>query len=281
MLENFNDFEKNLFLRKFIFFAVRKEKRTFEESIAESRKEAKGKGEKRTFEEPEIPALIQRRFPQMGVRYLPPAIPQLQIARTVPMESSILEPKLTADVSESIPQKQQKIEERRMTVSEEELAVPVPKKFEGKRQVTIQLGKRQPQASIQAEIKKTTFDKLSVFLNDPSISSIESLPGENISIVRGKEKINIPLILSEEEIKDVINEFSDRTRIPLSEFFKAFLGEWQINAIISDVISPRFILTRTSAREEFATSEKAGEKPVFRPLPVTKIEETEVPKPSS
>lgn len=258
LLEKFTGIEKEIFLKKFLFFATRKNKAVedFEKSIMPALTGEAGEI-KREPERLEVPVPIHRKFPKqnlpMGVRYIKPKQMQ-RIQTTMPLEQSVLNPlmveqKYAVDVSEKIPQSQEQIEDRRLVISEEELHVPVPRRLEGRREPpVIKLGQRQPQfQGARAEIiNPTIFNKFAPFMNDLSITSIECSAGENILVSRGNEKMSTQMILSDQEVKEFITEFSQRTRIPLTEFFKAALGDWQINSIMSDVVSPRFILTRAA-----------------------------------
>ncbi len=88
--------------------------------------------------------------------------------------------------------------------------------------------------------------KLNPLVDDISVSSIECHgPSENIIVAgkMGRKKTNI--ILSEGEINEIINRFSTTAKIPLQEgVFKVVLGKLIISAVISDIISTRFIIRK-------------------------------------
>lgn len=287
-LEKFTDIEKEIFLKKFMFFAVQKEptKSVREKSPARQIiREEKNIPFTRSMmhdtefsksmmhdDAIEVPVPIHRNFPQTERRYIIPP-KQHRIAASMPMESSIInQEKFTSDVSEKIPERKQIIEERSLVMSEDEMSVPVPKRFEGRREPQkIRLGERQ---IMQNQPQDTAmFGKISPFVNDQSIVSIEVASGENVKISRGREKISTNVTLNDSEVKQLIEEFSKKTRIPLSEFFKAQYGDWQINGILSEIISPRFMLTKERDFNEIGMQTKKAMAYAFEPS--AKIEESQ------
>jgi len=82
-------------------------------------------------------------------------------------------------------------------------------------------------------------------LQDKTIKTIEGVAGENVTILRNgvKEKISLPL--SEEDIKNKIQEFSEKTKIPVTEgIFDASFENLHINAILSDMMPSRFLIEK-------------------------------------
>mgnify|MGYP001610347913 FL=1 len=75
-------------------------------------------------------------------------------------------------------------------------------------------------------------------------------PGKNI-LVKVRNMVNVTkIILSEDEIKDIINFFSTATRIPISKgILKARLDNLLISAIVSDLTGSRFIMNKKSPYE--------------------------------
>ena len=59
----------------------------------------------------------------------------------------------------------------------------------------------------------------------------------------GTKRTNI--ILSKEDISDVIKKFSETTKIPLQEgIFRVAIGKLILSAIISEVIGSKFIIKK-------------------------------------
>ena len=88
--------------------------------------------------------------------------------------------------------------------------------------------------------------KLQSLINDPLVQSIEC-SGEDEQLVvhgnMGSKSTNI--ILSKEEINDVIEEFSKKSRIPVQEgIFKVAVGRLVLSAVVSNVISSKFIIKK-------------------------------------
>ena len=88
--------------------------------------------------------------------------------------------------------------------------------------------------------------KLNMFLKDPRVQSIEC-PGPNKNVLVRKNGViqKTKLILTAEDIKNIIQEFSIKTRIPLIEgTFKAAFGNLIMTAVISEFVGSRFVLQK-------------------------------------
>ena len=106
------------------------------------------------------------------------------------------------------------------------------------------------QQNIQV-IKNEPLKKIEALINDNSVQLIECPgPGKNI-LVKVRNMVNVTkIILSEDEIKNIINFFSTATRIPISKgILKATLDSLLISAIISDLTGSRFIMNKKSPYE--------------------------------
>ncbi len=91
--------------------------------------------------------------------------------------------------------------------------------------------------------------KLNPFVRDPNVLSIETY-GENevvyVNGAMGRKPTN--LRLSKTEIEEVINRFSEASKIPKSEgLFKVAVGKLLLTATISESVSPRFIIEKIKA----------------------------------
>lgn len=100
-------------------------------------------------------------------------------------------------------------------------------------------------------------DKLNPLIKDPMVNSIEC-NGENENIVvkgnMGTKNTNI--ILDKQEIDEVIKKFSETAKIPIHEgIFRVAIGKLILSAIISDVISSKFIIKKMM----YAPSEVFGQ----------------------
>lgn len=89
-------------------------------------------------------------------------------------------------------------------------------------------------------------DKLNSLIKDPQVRVIEC-NGENENIVvkgtMGTKKTNI--ILNKQEINQVIKNFSEEAKIPFHEgVFRVAIGKLILSAIISEVISSKFIIKK-------------------------------------
>lgn len=89
-------------------------------------------------------------------------------------------------------------------------------------------------------------DKLNTLIKDPMVKSIEcNGADENITVrgTMGVKKTNI--ILNKQDIDQIIKKFSETAKIPVHEgIFKVAAGRLILSAIISDVISSKFIIKK-------------------------------------
>ena len=95
--------------------------------------------------------------------------------------------------------------------------------------------------------------KLNPLVSDPLVGEIEcSGANQNIIVVgtMGKKKTNI--FLSREEIEDVINKFSEVSKIPVQEgVFKVVAGNYIFSAVVSNLITSRFIIKKINYNPSF------------------------------
>jgi len=100
-----------------------------------------------------------------------------------------------------------------------------------------------PTATREAELN---LEKLNPLLYDPSVNVIESNGPDQVIIVRGAmgtKPTNI--VLSKEEINEVIQTFSKKSKIPAKEgAVKIAFGRHVLSAIISDEYGSRFIIQK-------------------------------------
>lgn len=107
----------------------------------------------------------------------------------------------------------------------------------------IMVPQRQP-----SQIRNEDFDlgKITQFLRDPSVLSVECPgPGKNIHVNRSGTIQTTPLVLSKEEINNIMDEVSSNTRIPVtSGLFRAIMNEFLVTAVISEFVGTRFIIQK-------------------------------------
>lgn len=104
------------------------------------------------------------------------------------------------------------------------------------------------QVPAKTSLGASGYKKIEILLNDMTIQSIEcSGPGKNI-IVRKYNQTNITRIaLTQQDIMDIIDEFSKQARIPVvGGILKAAVGNIIISAVISEFVGSRFIITKTT-----------------------------------
>ena len=87
--------------------------------------------------------------------------------------------------------------------------------------------------------------KLNPFIQDPTVRKIDcNGPGEYITVMV-PTPMHTSIILSKEEIDDVINTFEKKSKIPATEgIYNVVVGRLMFSAIISDVIGSKFSIKK-------------------------------------
>jgi len=94
--------------------------------------------------------------------------------------------------------------------------------------------------------KEIDLGKLNPLVNDKFVKIIECYgPNENLFIKGSMGVKKTGITLTDEEIKNIINKFSEETRIPANEgIFKVASGRLMFSAIISETIGSKFIISK-------------------------------------
>jgi len=90
--------------------------------------------------------------------------------------------------------------------------------------------------------------KLNMLLRDKAITMIECSGPEKPVLVKRINQLNITKVsLSQQEINNIIEEFSKKARIPvIGGVFRASVSNLTISAVISEFVGSRFIITKSS-----------------------------------
>ena len=90
------------------------------------------------------------------------------------------------------------------------------------------------------------FSKIQFLIKDPAITEIECRGADQNLLVRKGGTIQLTkVMLTEQEIMELLNYFSAKTRIPIiSGTFKAAAENIIMTAVISEIIGPRFIIQK-------------------------------------
>lgn len=120
-----------------------------------------------------------------------------------------------------------------------------PRQMPPQRAMATQKQKQEYQPSIASQ-KELLLPRILPILNDPTAFSIECSGPEKPLLINRHGSIQASQItLNAEEIKSVLQEISNRTRIPLiTGTFKAAFDNFICTAVISDFISSRFIIQK-------------------------------------
>ena len=93
--------------------------------------------------------------------------------------------------------------------------------------------------------KEIDLGKLNPLIKDRKVSSIECNGPDTNVIVRIPNSKNTSIILSKEEINDIVQRVSKAAKIPADEgIFKVVVGKLIFSAIISEVVGSRFIIKK-------------------------------------
>lgn len=90
--------------------------------------------------------------------------------------------------------------------------------------------------------------KLAQILIDPAVYSVECPgPDKNLLVNRSGTMQTSSITLNQEEIKNIMQNISDKTRIPLtSGVFKAAVQDLIVTAVLSDFVGTRFLVQKRS-----------------------------------
>jgi hypothetical protein len=88
--------------------------------------------------------------------------------------------------------------------------------------------------------------KLNPLIKDPYVEVIEgNSPYENIVVAGGMGRKSTNIILSQEEMDDIVKKFSQESRIPVHiGIYKVVVGRLMLLAIVSEVINSKFIIKK-------------------------------------
>jgi hypothetical protein len=88
--------------------------------------------------------------------------------------------------------------------------------------------------------------KLNPLVRDPAIKIIECNGPDEKIIVRGSMGVKpTGISLTRGEIDDIIDKFSEEAKIPVTEgIFNVAVGKLILTAIISEVVSPKFVIKK-------------------------------------
>lgn len=94
--------------------------------------------------------------------------------------------------------------------------------------------------------RQLALGKITSIISDPAVISVECPgPGKNILVNRSGVIQTAPIVLSAEEIKEIMREISEQTRIPLIiGVFKAAINNLIITAVISEFVGTRFVIQK-------------------------------------
>lgn len=94
--------------------------------------------------------------------------------------------------------------------------------------------------------------KLTSILKDPAVMSVECPgPGRNLLVNKGGMLQTTPVMLTKEEIDTLMQDISNKTRIPLipSGLFRAAFQNLLVTSVISEFVGTRFIVRKRTPFE--------------------------------
>ncbi len=105
---------------------------------------------------------------------------------------------------------------------------------------------------IPVEKREEFGEKIDILILDPNVEAIEC-PGENEEIIvrglMGEQRTELKL--SKKEIDDLINRFSELTKIPVTEgIYKVVFGKLILLAVVSEVVGSKFLIKKMKIRRQ-------------------------------
>jgi len=107
-----------------------------------------------------------------------------------------------------------------------------------------------PAAQLAPSIFPIDIGRLNRLASDPAVSMIECLGSKiKLKIKKDSSTAESETILDDNEIKSIINKFSEASKEKVTEpVFKAAFGGWELTAVVSDIVGSRFILKRSEKK---------------------------------
>ncbi len=179
---------------------------------------------------------VRREFPHEQSRVehatLFKTIPQVQTQTSVPVQTR----KVPVTQELSALQKQQLITSRREG-QPQRIQRPLP---------FTQFQQAPPQPPRTPAMPLLSLRKLQPFIIDPSVRSIECPgPGKPLLVMRNGRAQVVSILLTQEEITEILKEMSQKTRIPLLPgLFKTAWGSLLLTAVVSEFVGTRFIIEK-------------------------------------
>jgi len=106
------------------------------------------------------------------------------------------------------------------------------------------------------EKKEITLPKISNFINNPEVKEIQCNGPETNLIIKGVKGIKeTEVILKDEELEEIINEFSKKTKIPIHPgTYKVIYGNLSFTTVISNIKNTRFLIKKLPIHQPFQNS---------------------------
>ena len=91
-------------------------------------------------------------------------------------------------------------------------------------------------------------EKLDPLVKDPLVRAIEcNGPNERVIVTGAMGRKSTKIILTKEEVSEIIKKFSDASKIPVHEgIFRAVFGGLILSAIVSEIIGSKFLIKKIS-----------------------------------
>lgn len=103
-----------------------------------------------------------------------------------------------------------------------------------------------PPEADEGEVLTQFYGKITPLLDDPSVSVIDCAGmGKPVMIIRRGQRQPSKIVLSEKDIRQVLDKVSEAAHIPLLDgVFRAAVDTFSINAVISEMIGSRFVIKK-------------------------------------
>jgi hypothetical protein len=103
-----------------------------------------------------------------------------------------------------------------------------------------------PSGEVKFTGTESGLKKIEFLMKDPAVQIIECPgPGKNVNIKRHNKMMATKVILSQQQIIEIINEYSTQARIPLvGGILKAAVGNSVISAVVSEFVGGRFMINK-------------------------------------
>ncbi len=137
-----------------------------------------------------------------------------------------------------------------LSIQKEEIKPKIPPQESYSNRVSYKAPPKLSEYFISSRGGMSKYGKIQSLLMDPTIMSIQcSGPTQSLSIVKRGQRQTTKIMLSQDEINEVLTKFAEDAHIPFTEGpFQAIVNDMNIAGVSSSLVGSSFIINRTHGK---------------------------------